>query len=122
MGPGGINCCVMDVTLNKFLIDRVFRHLEVYCADGHSIRMEVFPENPYHLFQYFPCPSCKRRVDGEQIVDAFIEVQKALEDTFNISILFYNGTLLFESLEFVGPTRGTKRQKLLTPEQIEHYK
>jgi hypothetical protein len=96
---------------------------DVYCINqGHSIIMKIIPENPHYAFEYFQCPTCKRQINHKQIVDAFIEVEKALEEEFNIAIQFYNGTLLIESLEFVGDTRNTMRPKLLSGQRIEEYK
>jgi hypothetical protein len=95
---------------------------DVYCTNGHSTQMRAMPDNPYFQFTYFLCEKCKRKVTIEDICISFQTVQEALEHEFNISITFYNGTLLIESLDFVGDTRNRMKPKLLRYETIDHYK
>lgn len=95
---------------------------DVYCTNGHSAKMLAMPQNPYFPFTHFLCTKCKRKISIEDICTAFQTVQIALEEEFNISILFFNGTLLMESLEFVGTERNRMRPKLLGHERIDHLK
>src|SRR6266702_2348194 len=119
--------------------------MTLYCTKGHNqSRMNTYLLNPLAPITHHECKKGQRIITINEIIDAFLEIEKNLEQDLNISILFYAGyedwynkgqyvlyspNLIITSNEFCDTRRNATRKqipldlieeiKLLIEEKIE---